>query len=328
MRVRSLLLLWIVIVVPLLPAKTLNQLLLEEQIPSDYFSAEELAQTVGGTIFLGGPDELELAYDVLAGESAYVSSHVVKYDKKRGVLLKSKLQTDKTEVCFGPFTGMLHVGEFTLVSTHISPSAGCLLVLDDQMAQKATLYGFSPRPVAPNRVVLIEDMIHFSPVHPERLQLADLKLGTTFELYPSKGDAMRARLASENATHMPTRAICMKMNDPCDPHLFDEEILAIATGPEDRFALIVKQSASHVTVPEESPVTVASQSVLYIYAPSDYGWIYCQAEVSNQEATMRTQASRLRSWQFNDTAGRCTPNLPVLPDMSTSVVNPFSKKAN
>jgi hypothetical protein len=34
------------------------------------------------------------------------------------------------------------------------------------------------------------------------------------ELYPSKGDAMRARLASENATHMPTRAICMKMNDP------------------------------------------------------------------------------------------------------------------
>lgn len=39
----------------------------------------------------------------------------------------------------------------------------------------------------------------------------------------------------------------MKMNDPCDPHLFDEDILGIATGSGGRFALIVNQSASQVT---------------------------------------------------------------------------------
>ena len=201
-------------------------------------------------------------------------------------------------------------------------------MLDGRLAQKTTLYGFSPKLVAPNQVVLIEDMIHFSPVHPERLQLADLKQGTTTELYPPQQDVMRAKLARENAAHMPTRDVCMKMNDPCDLHLFDEEILGIATGDGGHFALIVNQSASHAILRGEPPVTVASQSALYIYAPSDHGWAYCETEMSNEEATMRTQASMTRSWQFNDTAERCTPSLPVLPDMSTSVMNPFSKKAN
>jgi hypothetical protein len=86
-------------------------------------------------------------------------------------------------------------------------------------------------------------------------------------------------------------------------------------------------SASHAILRGEPPVTVASQSALYIYAPSDHGWAYCETEMSNEEA-MRTQASMTRSWQFNDTSERCTPSLPVLPDMSTSVMNPFSKKAN
>ena len=326
MRVRAWLLSWILVAVPVLPAMTLKQLLVEQQIPADSFTASELNQTVGGTILLGGADVVELAYDVLGSDSTFVSAHVVKYDKKSGVLQRSKLQSDKTDVCLGSFTGMLMAGDFTLVSAHISPSAECTLVLDSRLAQKTTLYGFEPTLIAPNQVVLIENMIHFSPVHPERLQLADLKLGTTTELYPPAKDAMRAKLANENAMHMPAREICIEMNDPCDPHLFDEEILGVATGSGSRFALIVKQSASHATVREEHPTAIASQSALYIYAPVDTGWIYCEVEISNEEATMRTQASRMRSWQFNDTAGRCIPSLPVVPDLSTAEMNPFLRR--
>ncbi len=328
MKVRAWLLLWIVIAAPLLPAKTLKELLLEEHIPSGSFSSGELGQTVGGTIVLGGKDVLEVAYDVLGANSAIVSAHVVKYDRQSGVLQRAKLQMGKFDACLGAFTGILKVGEFTLVSTHISPSAGCIIVLDDQLAQRTTLYGFGPMPVAPDQILLIEDMIHFSPVQAERLQLADLKRGTTTELYPPEGDAMRAKLARENAAHMPTRQTCMKMNDPCNPHLFDEDILGITTGTGGRFAIIVNQSASHATVQGEPPATVASQSVLYIYLPSDHGWKYCEAAISNEEAMMLTQDSRARPWKFGDTAGRCTPNLPVVPDMTTSVMNPFSKKAN
>jgi hypothetical protein len=251
----------------------------------------------------------------------------VRYDKKRGVLLKFD-EIDKTNNCYGSIVGVTVADSFTLLSIHLSPSAECVFVLDDQFAQKAVLYGFGPKPVAPNQVLLIEDMIHFAPVHPERLQLVDLKLGTKTELYPPKGDAMRAKLASENAAHMPTQSICMKMNDPCDPKLFDEDIAGIATGTGGRFAIIVNQWAGHATVEEQPPVTAASQSVLYIYARSDRGWEYCESAISGEEAAKRTQGVGMRSWQFDDTAGRCIPNLPVVPDMTTGVMNPFLEKNN
>ena len=328
MRLLAWLHLWIVLAVPLLPATTLNQLLLEKQIPTDSFSVAELNQTIGDTILLTDAGVLELAYDVLGADSSFVSAHVLKYDKKSGVLHRSKLQIDKTDICFGAFTNLLQTANFTLVSTHISPSAECILVLDGRLMQKTTLYGFGPTQVAPDQVLLIEDMIHFSPVHPERLQLANLKQGTTMELYPPQQDAMRAKLAKENAAHMPTRDICMKMNDPCDAHLFDEEILSIATGTGGRFALIVNQSASHATAPEEPPSTFASQSALYIYAPGDQLWNYCEVEIGRDEAAMRTQTSQTRAWQFSETEERCIPSWPVLPDMSTSVINPFSKEAH
>ena len=115
MRFRGWLLLWIVIVVPLLPAMTLKELLVEKQNPTSSFSAEELNETVGGPILLADPYVLELAYNVMGADSAFVSAHVVKYDKKSGVLLRSKIQTVETNVCLGSFTGMLQAGEFTLV---------------------------------------------------------------------------------------------------------------------------------------------------------------------------------------------------------------------
>lgn len=328
MRVRAWLLVWVIIATPLLRAMTLKELLLEQHIPSDSFSSGELNQTVGDTILLTGNNVLEVAYEVLGANSAIVSAHVVKYDKQSRVLQRSTLETGRLDVCLGAFSGMATVGEFILVTTHISPSAGCIIALDDRLDQKATLYGFGPTPVAPDGVLLIENMIHFSPVHPERLQFANLKRGNTTELYPPKGDAMRAKLARENAAHMPTPEICMKMNDPCNPHLFDEDILGITTGTGGRFALIVNQSASHVTAQGESPVVVASQAVLYIYEPVHHGWKYCEAAINHEQAMKWARASQERTWHFGDTAGRCTPNLPVLPDMTTAVMNPFSKKVN
>lgn len=298
---------------------TLKELLIEEQIPSNSFNAEELNQTVGDTILSRDNNELEVAYNVLGAHSAIVSAHVVKYDKQSGVLQRSTLENGRLDFCLGALSGMVKVGEFILVTSHISPSAGCVIVLDGQLDQKETLYGFGPLPVAPAGILLIENMIHFSPVHPERLRFVNLKGGTTTELYPPKGDAMRAKLARENAAHMPTPEICMKMNDPCNPHLFDEDILGIRTGTGGRFALISHQSAGHVTVRGEPPVVVASQWVLYIYEPVDGGWKYCESAVNHEEAMKWAQASQKRTWRFGDTAGRCTPNLPVVPDMTAGV---------
>jgi hypothetical protein len=123
---------------------------------------------------------------------------------------------------------------------------------------------------------------------------------------------------------MPRQEICEKTNDPCDPKLFDENILGIAAGPPNQFALIVRQSGRHATAQGEPTLSVASQAVLYLYLLGAHGWLYCEDEMSDAEATMRTRAS-LRSWQFQDNEGRCTPTLPVVPDKATAIMSPFSE---
>jgi hypothetical protein len=125
---------------------------------------------------------------------------------------------------------------------------------------------------------------------------------------------------------MPSQAVCQTMNDPCDAETFDETIAAIATGGGDRFALIVNQSASHATKPETPPATTFSQWVLYIYGHGLHGWLYCEQEIGETEAHDRSRTS-LRSWQFGDTEGRCTPSILVEPDMKTAAMNPFPNQA-
>ncbi|HLH34011.1 MAG TPA: hypothetical protein VKX41_05010, partial [Alloacidobacterium sp.] len=48
-------------------------------------------------------------------------------------------------------------------------------------------------------------------------QLVDLHSGAIQELYPPKNDQAREHLAGEHARHMPSKELCMSMNDPCAP---------------------------------------------------------------------------------------------------------------
>ncbi len=113
--------------------------------------------------------------------------------------------------------GISFIEEFIVLSSSLTPSAECLQLFDKKLQLHSTLYGFGPVLVAPGQIVMIENMIHFAPVHPERLQLVDLHSGAIQELYPPKNDQAREHLAGEHARHMPSKELCMSMNDPCAP---------------------------------------------------------------------------------------------------------------
>ena len=297
-------------------AKTVRDLLAEEHVPLGSFDSTELSKTVGGFILLGGPEDLRIAFEVVERKDDPALVYVLRFSTKTGRIVKSKIQRDKTEICSGTWLGMAEADDYTLLMTHISPSAGCILALDEHLKLSWTLYGFGPTVIARNLVVVRENVTHFAPVHAERLQAYDLSRGTSTELYPPMDDALRAKLTRLNAEHMPAKMTCERMNDPCRPDLFDELVLGLTTGSGTRFAFITQQSVSHATESEQTPVTVAAQSVLYLYAPSERGWMYCQVQISDTEAAQLTKASMSRSWRFGDTEGRCTPSLPVMSDTS------------
>lgn len=308
-------------------AKTLKDSLVSQGIPITSFSQAELAANVQEVVTFSDSRQEELAYTV-GSDINSGPVHVIAFNKTSRTALKTALPTDPTDVCSGSLDGIMKVGDFTLISTDISPSAQCVHVLDEHLAPTQILYGFGPTGLGVDKVVFTENMIHFAPVHPERLQLTDLRHRTTMELYPPSGDALRAKLARANAEHMPSASVCAKSDDPCDPKLFDEDI-AIAAGGNDHFALVADQLASHALAANTEPVTFASQWVLYLYARAGSGWLYCEREVTQADgsALALKSSSASPSW-FGDVQNRCTPSLPVAPDMSTAIMNPFQHGAD
>jgi hypothetical protein len=224
-------------------------------------------------------------------------------------VLRSTLPTSPDDMCGGSVLGFDFFGVYTLVSTHINPSAGCLLILDTDLKLVHTLYGFDPVEVAPEGIVIIENMIHFAPVHPERLQFADLATGKMQELYPPKGDVLRAKLARENKREMPSHDTCARMDDPCNPQLFDEDILSLTSDGKGQFAFIATQFANHATQADTPPETVTSQAVFYLYKLVQGSWRYCEREADASEASSGSHLD------LKAAVGRCRPSMAVVADL-------------
>jgi hypothetical protein len=303
-------------------ADPLQQLLEKSGVPAKAFTSAELAAEVSGdavtndarVIILYAPVN-RLDQNVLVGPRVLVS-----FDKKSGMVKRSEIPDEPTKMC-GSSVGDLRANdEFILVETHINPSAACTLIFDDQLKLQKTLYGFGAELVAPAQVIMIEDMVHFAPVHPERLQLVDLHKWTDSELYPPKGDILRRKLIAAHAAKMPSEADCTAHNESCEAAIFDEEIRAFHSSGRGRFAFIAHQSASHMMKDGDAPETVAAQTVLYVYQQKGAGWTYCQQEL--KEAEVETLSKALDA-SFNEAASRCLPTKVVYPDLKTQKYNPF-----
>jgi len=308
--------LWLIIAH--LHAGTLKELLLSEGVPVSQFSPFELSETVQGD---GNGDQQQtlLAYRRIRGELLVGPLRLLRYNKIAGTVLRSEGGLAEDDVCLGSIESISFVGSFTLLATSISPSAACLLVIGDDLHVRHTLYGFAPVEVSRNNIVLIENMIHFAPVHPERLLQADLESGENSELYPLKHDPLRRRLIREHKKLMPAEKTCALNNDPCVAAEFDEDIRALNTDGKGLFAFLAMQSASHSTRPESTPTTFVSQSVLYVYRRDPAGWHYCERSVSSPQVD--AVSGLLRS-NFSEVAHRCIPTSPVVVDSSTLGYNP------
>ncbi len=294
---------------------TLRQFLSDQSIPAESFSKAELEAEIQGLATKHGEQTIA-AIQHLSGELLIGPIDLVEYEPDHPVL-RSTLPTDPDGMCGGSVLGFDFVDGYTLVSTHINPSAECLLILDNNLKLANTLYGFDPVEVARDSILIIENMIHFAPVHPERLQLTDLLTGKTQELYPPKGDLLRTKLARENKRQMPSQATCMQTNDPCNPQLFDEDIRSLATDEKGQFAFIAEQSASHATKAATPPEIVASQAVFYLYKLVQGSWRYCERAADASEASSGSPLD------WNAALARCQPTLAVVPDLSTAGNNPF-----
>jgi hypothetical protein len=304
-------------------AEPLRQLLKDGGIPESSFSKAELDAEINGAV--GSTQQIVLAtYLRIQGDTLAGNPQLVRYDRTSGAILRAQVKPEDEGLCCGSPLAVEFIGDFALLSFHINPSASAIMVLGEDLKLVTTLFGFELREVLPDKIVLIENMIHFAPAHPERLQLADLHNGQRMELYPPQGDALRAAFAREHAAHMPPHNTCEKMNDPCQPDLYDEDIAFLDVDGHGTFSFTVHRDAAHATGEEQPPDSVASEAVLYRYSWNGRGWLYCEEKLSDYEAKSLdgSQAHDNKS----STKSACTPTLPVAADMSTSDFSPFDRQ--
>ena len=304
-------------------AETLREFLQANAIPAKSFSKAELDEEVNGAA--GSRNQSVMAvYVRIQGDAVAGDPRLVRFDKDSGAVERAEIKPEDENMCCGSPDDISLIGDFAVLSFHINPSAETMLVVGKDLKLVTTLYGFGVREVAPGQVVFVENMVHFAPVHPERLEFADLGSGKTMELYPPKGDALRTAFAREHAQHMPPKATCEKMDDPCKADDYDESIDFVDADGHGSFAFTVHRDALHAMASEQPPESVASEAALYRYAWNGQAWLYCEAKLTEDEAKALTPLPGNAGGPA--TRGRCTPSLVVTPDLSNADDSPFEDR--
>jgi hypothetical protein len=303
------------------PAETLKELLTRTGFPSATFTEKELSVDVDYANSENA-QQIVIAYQVRKNGLLYHTLHMASYEKGKGVVHRGILQrgNDLNDFCSRALMDISFLHNYIVLEFHYNPSASCFVIVDKSFNIIRKINGIDWFEIAPNQLVVVENVIHFAPIHAERLRLLNLQHPGSEEIYPLKGDALRAHFIREHKKLMPLDKICSLHYDPCNPELFDEEAGNFASDGHGKIALLASLDASHATEKKKPPFTILSQSILYIYQQNKNGWLYCEQMVENSEAKI---LGKEMSGHFEFVANRCKPNLPVGPDMTTSGFSPF-----
>jgi len=133
--------------------------------------------------------------------------------------------------CFGSVGGVQKVGTFFYVSVELSPSAGCSVVLSDDLKLKTVVSGGVEAAFSSGAVVLAGSAVHFAPTHPLRLYLFDPRNGSPALIYPFSSDAFRAAYAERLRTTISEADRCRGENCETDPAQFDNDLYSLCQQP-------------------------------------------------------------------------------------------------
>lgn len=323
MRIAGSIIVLLFAVLPCRSQSTLGDRLRAAGIPQNSFSEVQLSELVDGISASEGP----LVYFVYVrrkGDLLTGFPQAVRYNSRDASLIRAEIKPENTDLCCGSPEGIEPIDDYLLLEFHFNPSAASALVLNKKLELAETLYGIDTNRVAPNQIVFTENMVHFADVHQERLQFTDLSNGKSMEIYPLKNDDLRNRFEKDLPAKMPD--VCRQKPELCQSGSFDESCDFIGGDGNGRFAFVCGRSANRQVKAGEEPETYFSDQALYIYAhDAAKGWVYCGTAISGDDARMlgagqsRSDESRL----YESVRGRCMPNLPVVPDMSTSDLSQF-----
>jgi hypothetical protein len=76
--------------------------------------------------------------------------------------------------------------QFSIIATHVNPSAHVLLVAENGLKRITALWGFGPEVLADSTIVYRGSMVHFAPFHANTLHAFSPGTRTTVEVFPGQ----------------------------------------------------------------------------------------------------------------------------------------------
>ena len=181
------------------------------------------------------PGEFLLAYNRVMSSNALEPQplRIMHYDKQARKWGAAEFSDFRTEIlpglvapCLGSAGGAKKVGALFFVSIELSPSAGCQLVVSEDLKLKTVLSGWLVASFSSGAVVLEESTRHFAPTHPLRLSVFDPRNATTTSIYPPPSDPLRAVYIQRLSRKISQSDRCHGENCESDPERFDNEFLS------------------------------------------------------------------------------------------------------
>jgi hypothetical protein len=206
--------------------ETLGQVLERMRLPAfPPRTFPDLDRRITGYATENAPDLLVIAYFLAAADPRSVddSLRVAVFERATGAWTRGAVDRGNK----GSVLAIHHSARHLFLDTHLTPSAGMVVVLSRALRPVTELQGWLLR-ILPAGVVLYHgNQVHFAPIHPFALWTWDEATGREALLYPARPyDAVRRRYIDS------TRALYARLGDdwfrehnhPMDPEFFGSRL--------------------------------------------------------------------------------------------------------
>jgi hypothetical protein len=183
---------------------------------------------------------------------------------------RSKISTD----CVGSVMSVEHQGRWYYLNLHWNPSAGCVVILNENLTLYDALPGSTAAVFQSGLLVYAGNMVHFADVHPETLYLYDHRTRRSQRLYPQDDDPFRAAFSAALKAAIDPKQ-CQMNNRSCQPDQFNSTIkFPVEVSDETKsLAFEVSLDPEGFALRDDASENIWDQAQqVYVFRLSPFGW--------------------------------------------------------
>lgn len=259
-------------------AQTLSALLAEHNIPASRIAARDADRQITSFAVLDDADLFMVAYYVDDGSGKLQPPlHVGRYTKRdsrwiEGAISREQAMLPESQIdCLGSAEDIHRLSDVYLIDTHLTPSAGCIIVVSSKLKFENVLDGWYLGGLAPRIVVFQQSQVHFAPTHPLVVRMYDLDLEKIkpgvqsrvpdATLFPLAQDDIRRQYVERLQHLVGDSTWCNVHNSHCDPEQFEGELVS-TSGPSGKLLVTSDANRAIAFAVAYSPVGIVPEETI------------------------------------------------------------------